>query len=79
MQYCIALQYALSYSYYIGGIQRPTGDNKMNKYDIEIARIMNLAAPHLIDQSKGFTVGNFSGTEDQFEYFASLFQDAVFA
>jgi hypothetical protein len=51
----------------------------MNKYDAEIARIMELAAPHLIDQSKGFTVANFSGTEDQFEYFASLFQDAVFA
>jgi hypothetical protein len=51
----------------------------MNKYDIEIARIMNLAAPHLIDQSKGFTVSNFSGTEDQYEYFASMFQDAVFA
>jgi hypothetical protein len=52
---------------------------KMSKYDIEIARIMKLAAPHLIDQSKGFTVSNFNGTEDEFEYFASLFQDAVFA
>jgi len=56
-----------------------TEDKKMNKYDAEIARIMELAAPHLINSEKGFTVANFSGTEDQFEYFASLFQDAVFA
>jgi hypothetical protein len=68
------------YSYYIGSTKRPhTEDKKMNKYDAEIARIMKLAAPHLINSEKGFTVANFSGTEDQFEYFASLFQDAVFA
>lgn len=51
----------------------------MSRYDIEIARITKLAAPYMIDQLKGFTVSNFKGTEEQFEYFASLFQDAVFA
>ena len=51
----------------------------MNKYEAEIARIMKLAAPHLINPEAGFTAANFSGTEEQFEHFASMFQDAVFA
>jgi hypothetical protein len=51
----------------------------MNKYDSEIARIMSLAAEFLTNPEKGFTPANFKGTEEQFEYFASLFQDAVFA
>jgi hypothetical protein len=38
VQYCIALQYALDYSYYIGSTKRPhTEDKKMSKYEPRIS------------------------------------------